>query len=269
MFHYDWGRSLTRLADWIFQQFPSPFLLLIPLGLVPVMRAFFCSGDLWSPSAAIRHRPSTAPGQVGRRYSPFVAFLLGAMFTNLAFFLGYETWDQFAFYLETFVCLAVLGTLGAAWCWQKSGRAGRCAIGVLLGVSALLPPLIYPQIPRWAVDDTGYWSRRYHAPSVAYAGRYDLVGIYADPLRLQQQYNQRPDVRLMLLQPPSFAGWGTPADELIAACNAGINRVFITANHGPAAAIVTALQFGGWRAEKFPLGDEYWIFELLPPKRTP
>ncbi|MCX7009817.1 MAG: hypothetical protein NTY53_21670, partial [Kiritimatiellaeota bacterium] len=214
------------------------------------------------------------------------------------------TWDQFAFYLELFVCLVVLGVLAAAWCWQKAGRTGRLAVGALLGVSVLLPPLVYPQIPRWAAAESGYWSRRYHAPSVAYAGRYDLVGIYADPLRhdrgtvegfisrmfdklpprallvddvsifyqaqfIQQHYAQRPDVRLMLLQPPNFAGWGTPREELITACNAETNRVFITTTNGPVAAVVTALQCSGWRAEKFPLGDAFWIFELLPPNRAP
>jgi hypothetical protein len=275
MFQYDWGRSLTRLADWIFQQFPSPFLLLILLGLIPLLRL-----------------------------RPFVAFLLAVMCANLAFFLGYETWDQFAFYLELFVCLAVLGALGAAWCWQKFNRASRFAVGALLGASVLLPLLVYPQIPRWAAEDSGYWSRRYHAPGVAYAGRYDLVGIYTDPLRhdrgtveafirrlfeklpprallvddvsifyqaqfMQQHYGQRPDVRLLLLRPLNFAGWGTPADELLAACNADTNRVFITATNGPAAAVVTALKLGGWRAEKFPLGDAFWIFELSPPKHVP
>jgi len=293
MFHYDWARALTRLADWIFQQFPSPFLFFIPLGGVLLLENFFCSGGLWPPTAT-----------AGRRYSPFVAFLFGVMLTNLVFFLGYETWDQFAFYLELFVCLAVLGALGAAWCWQKFQRAGRLAIGALLGVSVLLPPLIYPQIPRWAAEASGYWSRRYHAASQAYAGRYDLVGIYADPLRhdrgtveenirlmfaklppralvvddialyyqaqfMQQHHGQRPDVRLLLLRPLNFAGWGTPLEEVVAACNAKTNRVFITATSGPAAGLVTALKFGGWRSEKFPLGDGFWIFELLPPPRRP
>jgi hypothetical protein len=332
MFQYDWARALTRLADWIFQQFPSPFLLFIPLGLILIVRSFFCSGDLWSPSAAIGRRYSvqshplpssnvavaveasgravTAPPEASPyqpascpekaspyQLRPFAAFMLGVMVTNLSFFLGYETWDQFAFYLELFVCLAVLGALGAGWCWQRSSRAGRLACGALLAVSVLLPPLIYPQIPRWAAADTGYWSRRYHSPSVAYAGRYDLVGLYADPVRhdrgtvdefiqrlfaklpqdallvddiaiyyqaqfVQQHYGQRPDVRLLLLQPLGMAGWGTPAEELIAACNAETNRVFITATAGPAAGFVTALKFGGWRAEKFPLGDEFWIYEL-------
>ncbi len=273
MFHYDWVRALARLGDWLFQQFPSPFLLLIPLGIVPLLRL-----------------------------RPFAAFLLGALLTNLAFFLGYETWDQFAFYLEAFVCLAVIGSLGAAWCWQQFERTGRAVTGVLLGASVLLPPLVYPQIPRWAAAESGYWSRRYHAAGVAYAGRYDLVGLYADPLRhdrgtvaafinqlfaklpprallvddvsifyqaqfIQQHYGQRPDVRLMLLRPLNFAGWGMPVDEIAAACNAGTNRVFVTATNGPAAGLVTALKFGGWRAEKFPLGDAFWIYELLPPPR--
>lgn len=273
MFQYDWAHVLRRLANWIFQQFPSPFLIFIPLGLVPLLRL-----------------------------RGFAAFLLGVMFTNLAFFLGYETWDQFAFYLELFVCLAVLGVLGATWCWQKFQRAGHLAIGAALGVSVLLPPLIYPQIQRWAAAETGYWSHRYHAPSVAYAGRYDLVGIYADPLRhdrgtleecirrlfeklpprallvddisifyqaqfIQQHYGQRPDVRLLLLRPLNFAGWGAPLDEVITACNTATNRIFITATNGPSAGLVTTLKFGGWRTEKFSLGGEFWIFELLPPKR--
>ena len=321
MFHYDWARALTRLADWIFQQFPSPFLLFIPLGLILIVRSFFCSGDLRSPSAAIGRRYSllrstppspdssdiekAAPDQAVSctetgalwRLRPFIAFMLGVMVTNLAFFLGYETWDQFAFYLELFVCLAVLGALGAGWCWQRGNRAGRLACGALLASSVLLPPLIYPQIPRWAAADTGYWSRRYHSPSVAYAGRYDLVGLYADPVRhdrgtvdefiqrlfaklpphallvddiaiyyqaqfVQQHYGQRPDLRLLLLQPLGMEGWGTPGGELLAACNAETNRVFITATSGPAAGFVTALKFGGWRAEKFPLGGDFWIYEL-------
>ena len=291
MFQYDWARALTRLGDWIFQQFPSPFLLFIPLGLILIVRSFRRWGE--ASGRAVTAPPEASPCQL----RPFAAFMLGVMVTNLAFFLGYETWDQFAFYLELFVCLAVLGALGAGWCWQRASRAGRLACGALLAVSVLLPPLIYPQIPRWAAADTGYWSRRYHSPSVAYAGRYDLVGLYADPVRhdrgtvdefiqrlfaklpkdallvddiaiyyqaqfVQQHYGQRPDVRLALLQPLGMAGWGTPAEELIAACNAETNRVFITATAGPAAGFVTALKFGGWKAEKFPLGDEFWIYEL-------
>ena len=268
MFKYEWSRAFTRLADWVFQQFPSPFLIFIPLGFLPLLRM-----------------------------RAFAAFILGVMLTNLAFFLGYETWDQFAFYLEAFVCFAMLGALGAAWCWQKLNRVGQFAVGALLGVSVLLPPLIYPQIPRWAAADSGYWSRRYHAPSVAYAGRYDLVGLYTDLVRhdrgtadkfiqhlfeklpqqallvddisiyyqaqfVQQHYRQRPDVRLELLQPLQMAGWGTPSDELIAMCNAETNRVFITATNGPSAELVAELEQGGWRAQKFPLGGEFWIFEL-------
>ncbi len=295
MFSYDWARALTRLADWIFQQFPSPFLLFIPLGFVPVVLAWRKAG--WGEASGRAVVESAPPEASPYPLRPFFAFMLAVMATNLAFFLGYETWDQFAFYLELFVCLAVLGALGVGWCWQHCNHAGRIACGALFTLSVLLPPLIYPQIPRWAAADAGYWSRRYHAASVAYAGRYDLVGLYADPVRhdrgtvekfisrlfeklppqalvvddiaiyyqaqfMQRHYGQRPDVRLRLLQPLGMAGWGTSADELIAECNAATNRVFITATHGPAAGVVTALKFGGWRAEKFPLGGECWIYEL-------
>ena len=305
MFQYDWTRALTRLGDWIFQQFPSPFLLCIPLGLLPIIRAFWPArwgeASLARRAESVAAQPEASPYLkaciAGQELRGFAAFLLGVMATNLTFFLGYETWDQFAFYLETFVCLAVIGALGAAWCWQRWGRAGRMVCGTLLAVSVLLPPLIYPQIPRCAAEESGYWSRRYHAASSAYAGRYDLVGIYTDTIRhdrgtveqfiqhlfnklppqallvddisiyyqaqfVQQHYGQRPDVRLALIQPLGMAEWGTPADEIVALCNAATNRVFFTATNGPAAEVVATLRFGGWRAEKIPLGGEFWIFEM-------
>jgi hypothetical protein len=295
MFNYDWAHVLGRLADWIFMQFPSPFLLLIPLGLIPLIKG-------WG-AASRRAVNGAAPPEASPHLRGFAAFLLAVLATNLAFFLGYETWDQFAFYLESFVCLALLGALGAAWCWQKFKRAGRCACGALLAVSVLLPPLVYPQIPRWAAAETGYWSRRYHAAHTAYAGRYDLVGLYADPLRhdrgtvaeymrrlfatlppqarvvddvaifyqaqfMQRHYGQRPDVQLALLQPRNMAGWGTPAHELVTACNAATNRVFITATNGPLAALVAALRRDGWRAVQFPLGGDCWVFELQPKNKN-
>lgn len=268
MFQYNWTRALTRLADWIFQQFPSPFLLFIPLGFAPLLR---------------------------RR--GLAAFMLGVMATNLTFFLGYETWDQFAFYLELFVCLGALGALGAAWCWQRFNRVGRLACGALLAISFLIPPLVYPQIPSWAARDSGYWSRRYHSASVAYAGRYDLVGIYADLVRhdrgtveqlvqllfaklpphalliddvsvyyqvkfFQDHNGQRPDLRLLLLQPLNMEDWGTPASEIIDACRLSTNKIFITATNGPNEPLMSAFRQEGWRAEQLKLADDIWIYEL-------
>lgn len=290
MFHYNWAHVVGRLADWVFMQFPSPFLIFILLGWIPIIR--------WWGEASRRAVSIAAPPEASPYLCGFAAFLLAVMVTNLMFFLGYETWDQFAFYLESFVCLAVLGALGAAWYWKRFNRTGRFVCGALLTISVLLPPLIYPQIPRWAAADSGYWSRRYHSAHAAYAGRYDLVGLYTDTVRhdrgtveefirrllaklppqalvvddvsifyqaqfMQQHYGQRPNIRFMLFQPLNMAGWGAPADEVLAVCNATTNRVFITATNGPIAGLVTTLQAGGWRAEKFSLGDEFWIFELM------
>ncbi|TAN36018.1 MAG: DUF2723 domain-containing protein [Verrucomicrobia bacterium] len=289
MFKYDWVRALTRLVDWMFQQFPSPFLIFILLGWIPIIR--------WWGEASHRAVGLAAPPEASPYLRGFAMFLVAVMATNLAFFIGYETWDQFAFYLELFVCLAVLGALGAAWGWQKFNQVGRFAVGTLLGISVLLPPLIYPQISCWVAADSGYWSRRYHAAQVAYAGRYDLVGLYTDtvghdhgtveecihrlfeklPPRalvlddvaifyqaqfVQQHYDQRPDVRFELLQPLGMTGWGTPANDLISKCNTETNRVFITTTNAPADGLVAALRHDGWRAEKFPLSGDFWIFEL-------
>jgi hypothetical protein len=270
MFRYG-VHGVMRLGDWLFLQFPSPFLLFIAAGF---------------PAAML------AP-----RLRPFAAFLLTVLVANTGFFLGYETWDQFSFYLPSFVCLAALGALGADGAWKR-GRSGRRAfVFAALLASTLLPPLIYPRIGSWAGNPAGYWGRRYHAAQEAYRGRYDLVGLYTDPIRhdrgtvqrmidllmerlppnavvvddsslyyqmenAQQHDERRPDVNLWLISPLGIGEWGSTPAEIVEGCLVETNRVFVTADTGPAAAILDALRARGRGAVRFPLDEGFWIYEV-------
>ena len=277
MFRYDLVSDLRRMGHWIFMQFPSPFLLCLPAGAWRILR-----------------------GHPSRGFS---AALLTAFGANTAFFLGYKTWDQFSFYLVSFVCLAVAGAAGAEWLRLRLRPAWQPLVTVVLAASVLLPPLVYVNIPRW-VDDSpgGYWGRRYRAAHEAYRGRYDLVGLYVDPIRhdrgsvdryirlllsglpahalviddvsafyqirlLRDLHGERPDLDFRLIQPPGMSGWGTPVPALVEEVLTHPHRAFITATNGPSAEVVAALRHAGRMPAVFRLSDRCWAFEVLPEER--
>jgi hypothetical protein len=264
--------ALKQFGDWVVMQFPSPFLAFLPVGAVVLAR-----------------RP---------KVKGLAAFVGTVLTVNTVFFMGYRTWDQFSFYLLSFVCLAFLGAVGVDYCVRHAPAWGRGGLWLLLAASLALPPMVYANIPRWAAAPEGYWSRRYHAASLAYRGRYDLVGLYTDPLRhdrgtvaqwirqlmerlppgalviddvsgyyqieyFRKYYGQRPDLGLLLLQPLGMEGWGAGLDEIVETGCLTTNRLFIVATNGPCERVVAAFKREGKVPVLFPLSAECWLYELV------
>jgi hypothetical protein len=276
MFRYDFSHALPSLGGWIVQQFPSPFLLLIAVGL-------------FAPLASAR---------LGR----FAVFPAVVALVNLAFFMGFTTWDQFAFYLPVFVCLALAGGVGADGLARTTRAARAPLVAGLLAASLLLPPLVYLNIPRWA-GQGGWWSHRYGAARELFADRYDMVGLYADPIRhdrgtaerfvrslldrlpagawliddvsayyqiqfFQDHYGLRPDLRLLLIRPLGMTGWGQDTSEIVSAGLLATNRLFLTATNGPAAEVAAAFRAQSRVPVPFDLPGGRRIYELLDPTRA-
>lgn len=279
MFQFQPAQALADFAHWVLLQFPSPFLLLVPAGAAVAFRAAAHRGTL--------------------------VFAATVFLVNTLFFMGYKTWDQFAFYLPSFVCLALAGGIGASHLEQRAGRGRRGAVLGLLALGALLPPLVYVNIPRWAASGRGYWHGRYGAAHEAFRGRFDLVGMYVDPVRhdrgtieafvrsllaglpprawliddvsacyqvdyLRRREDARPDLKLLMLQPPGMAGWGTAADEIVRTGLLAPARLFIVSTNGPCAPVVAAFARHQRRAVPFDLGGGRRVYELeFQPLETP
>lgn len=287
MFDYQLRDALVQLGRWIVMQFPSPFLLLIGWGLIRMLRG------------ARADAPSLAPSTPVRLYA------LAVMAINIAFFLGYKTWDQFAFYLPTFAVLALLGNDAARrLASQWPTVLGRVVLWTTLAFSVLAPPWVYARIGTWAVTGDGYWSRPYGPIARTYQARYDLVGYLTNPNRrhcdgierfvrqtlaalppnallvddastfyqfdfLQRREGLRPDVELLLIQPLGITDWGTPADALARRLRATTRPVFFVTDVGPCGEMIGRVTRPGDRVAPFALDDKRHLFQLIRQQFTP
>lgn len=276
MFRYGWS-SLGSLASWVVQQFPSPFLLFVVAGVVVLARS--------------------------RRCSPLAIFAAVVFVVNTGFFAGYATWDQFAFLLPSFIVLALAGAAGAEAASRLRRRWAAGVVFSLLGISVGIPPLLYPTVPaRVASSPDGFWGRRYRAAWEAYRGRYDLIGLYADPLHhdrgtvdayiralaaqlprdavlvddvavfyqfefLRREEGLRPDVRVILLNPLRMEGWGDGAEVIARRLSGATNRIFFTGTNGPIEEAVAAFASAGTHPSPFPLNDRQIAWEMVPGAR--
>lgn len=271
MFRYQWFTAASRLCHWVVLQFPSPVLLLIPVGLWAMRRA-----SPW-PRAWV---------------FPATVFLV-----DVAFFAGYETWDQFAFYLPCFLVLGWLAGQGAQW--LSLVPHFRRFVHAALVVSVALPPIVLWHIPDWVASGRGYWHARYADAAKVYRDRYNLVGLFTDPMRrdrgtveafardllrelpprawliddvsiyyqldfLRSHEDVRRDLRVLLLQPLGMADWGQSVAEVVNLGSLCPARLFIVATNGPCTAAVTGFSARGRQPVRFPLSEGHQIFELVP-----
>jgi hypothetical protein len=151
-------REAGLYALYLVYQFPSVTLV---LGVV---------GGL----AVVRHSPRAA------------ALLLGAVAINAGVFIHHTDWQsstKFVFYISDYAVFAVLCTVGADAVIRRLSSAGRwggarTVGGVLLGLAAVTPPLVYAAAPR-----------------VAAAFDLDLVRTRTLPYRDNQTYFLNPNKR--------------------------------------------------------------------------
>jgi hypothetical protein len=161
--NYGGSKGLMEAVHLLFLQFPSGW---VAVGLVALA---------WQRLSRNR-TPDDAGGPPVRR------FLLAVLAINLVVFLGYRTWDQYAFLLVSFAILAFLAALGLGRMWDQGGRCGQALAGLTLAVGIAVPPLLYPRIPEWVRTGDGYWATRYGHIERQYRDRYDLVGLLVDPV---------------------------------------------------------------------------------------
>lgn len=270
MFRYDLDAA-RRFTEWLVLQFPSPFLIAIPAGL------FWLFAD--------------------RSRRPLAAFVGVFLAVNLAFFMGYDVWDQFAFYLASFVVLALCGALALGRLAASRRLVMRMTVAAALVLSAVAPPLVYPLIAAQAKWHDTRWGRRFAATHDLYGGRYDLVGLYLDPqhrdrgtveaymrgllflppgamliddMSIYYQFDllrtleqERSDLDLRLLALDGHAGWGEPVDALARAAAAHPGRVFLTTTNGPASKLANRLKWERFAIEPLEIARGMVAYEAV------
>ena len=265
---------IRSLIEWIVLQFPSPFVLFVPVGAVV---ALVNEKTRWPAVAA-----------------------LSAAAVNVGFFMFFVTWDQFAFYLPTFVILAWLGAVGVTA--AASRLRSRVAYGLLclmLALSVLLPPWLYARLPAlsatrrlsigWRFDNAETSNLFDWAGFVANPNkrRYDDIARYSDlvfaklpgdallvdddgrtfgPLRYYQKNDmRRPDVRIEVMNSWGLDEWGLAPERFVETARTYPGRVFVVSDMDPYARPLARLRGEGYRVERFDLAGERFLFEVVPP----
>jgi hypothetical protein len=219
MFESDASEALTNVLYLVFEQFPGPLLLAVPVGLVILARRY----------------------EVKKSLGFFAMLAL-----NTGFFALYETWDRYAFLLPTFIMFAFAGALAVDTLWGRlqgggARRAARVALVALMSFSLLFPSWFYARLAEWGTEP-GFWSRRYGS---AYHGNVvDFAEYLANPNKrhwndaeeyanllfealpkgavyidddsrtyypvqyFRRYFHKRPDLKVYLVNSWGFSNWG-------------------------------------------------------------
>lgn len=274
--------GLKDVAFLIAQQFPSPFLLALPVGA-------------WL--ALSRARAGRTPG-------PRALAAVAAMFLlNTLYFAAFPTWDRFAYLLPSFIVLAWLGCF-ALQALRERARASRPATAALLVLGALsvaAPPWVYAQSSRWAAEG-GWLAERYNpdyagniVDLAAFIGNpdkrgYDDVRSFTEQLfaalpegasyldddsrtfhvvRHGQRFEgQRPDLELEMVAAWSFLSWGLSQPEFARRLVRAHKRdqdLFLVSLDEPFSRMLDDPGLTGLRFARFPLGEDgqRWIYKLV------
>jgi hypothetical protein len=224
MFEGEVPRGVSDVLYLVFEHFPGPFLLAIPVGLVILVRRYEAKQS-WG----------------------FLAMLA----LNTGFFAMYDTWDRYAFLLPSFIMLAFAGSLAVDALWDRLSRvrlhaAVRVALVAAMLFSLVFPPWFYSKLAGWG-DEEGFWSRRYdneyHGNIVNFAeylanpnkrhwrdteeyanllfDRLPEDAVYIDddsrthfPIQYFRRYfHKRNDLRAFMINSWKFTGWGIDEAE--------------------------------------------------------
>lgn len=279
MFQMNLWPDVKDLARLFLIQWPTPFLLCIPLGILII----------------IRKREAKAVN---------TALCIGFLINTL-FFMQYHTWDKFAFLLQSFLILGFWGACGLSWIYDRANQSAARLGGIifLCIVSIIAPIYIYGDM-RDISDRLGGWLFPWNTSLTG--NLYDSSEFQADPMKrdwrgvenfvlklfsrlppgsvyidddgrtyyqiadyFKRFYKLRPDIDVML-----YNSWGMTAEEwgegldnttavyaVLDALHKG-RRIFIPNLNTPYHLLVGKLNLWGIQVKKFPLDDTRWVYEL-------
>lgn len=290
------GHPIQAIIEFVYLlglQFPSPFLLLIPIGAILI---------------ALRWPHGAAMG------------LLVMFVVNTGFFMFFNTWDRFAFLLPSFTILSFAGGIAAdhLFRWmrerlekvQAHGGAGVLGLRLmpmaytvlwmcLFLSSALLPPWLYSHLASWG-NQPGIaylrWNNNYtmnsHRANEFIANpdksRWNDVEIFADllfarlpegailfdddsrtfyPVQfIQQHRNRRKDLSIRMMNSWGFTGWGVASQSLGKALRDLLLQkkpVFLVSIDQPfAGALKNSPHIEDVVFERFYLDESHWVYRL-------
>jgi hypothetical protein len=273
------GNPTLKFLEWLFLQFPSPFLLLIPIGIFFILK--------------------------NKKNYPLAFTLLTIFLMNTVFFMFYKTWDQFAFYLPSFIIAATFGVFGWQYLHQKISALNQKKYQVIAYIiivfSILYPPYLYANIVRYADEDPdGYWGRNYQNKScenthnvaeyivnpnkrnwkdVQYFANLlfsklpersrfiDDDGRTFYPLNyyFQGYYKKRRDLKISLINSWGFSNWGITKKQLIRKITNSKTPVYIVSDKSPHNTYLIELHKSNYRLEKIDLDShkKIYIFKIV------
>lgn len=257
----------------LFNQFPSPLLLLIPLGPFFVL-------------------------QRGPRWALHVGLFVGWV-VNTTFFLLFDTWDRYAFMLPSYLILVLWAIELWAGVLVLGGRWKKLAVvGAILAV--LMPPFMYKELPR--LGRMGwFWPARLNGNATW--NSYDVARYVADPDKsswdevaafnrglvaklppgamlidddgrnhyafefyYQKHLQRRLDVRPVLINGWGFEGWGASKEEMgprvVRAVRGGV-PVFVGSLMPPHRGWIEQALAAGVGPVPFYLDADRWIYQMV------
>ena len=281
MFEWAHGLGFIDTLLWIVVQFPSPFLLLIAVGLVEF---------LW------RWRAGAA-----------TAAVMTMFLTNTVFFIFMHTWDRFAYMLISYFILAFWGALGLAQVWSRVRRsASKLLMGAMIVSYALClaaPPWVYANMTSWRGRPGSLWAMRFnnsgpeytidHATYLANPNKRrnteieDFADLLFDKLPANVIYltddnwffalqyyrvyeGRRPDMGLSFADPFGFTNWGLSDQEFESLLQYAQDAQIPLYLGSLAAPFDEMLVATGrtWPFERVPLDDRRWVYRLAPATTT-
>jgi hypothetical protein len=265
---------LPRLLCW---NYPGPFALII---VVSLFWAFL-----------------TLP-----KRGPLVHFSLIVSCGNALFFMGYDTWDTFSFFLLVWIAAAVVAVAALVKIEHRLSSCKRAAMlypPLFIGVLGALPFYNW-QINRLKNGSESWLTRGYSQIHANYRHRFDLVGMLLHPARRDNgtihrfiettmeklpanavliddgsTYDQflwlidsrgtREDITLKLLSHPELPGRGSSARQLALEMQwvASDRNWFIVSDRGHAATILPVVQMYGYRLVPYRMDDTMTIFAIV------
>lgn len=264
----------------IWLQFPSPFLLLLPVGFLIFLKKW------------------------GRSWTTLAPMLM--CFVNAWFFIYFNTWDRFEFMLISFVVLAFWATFAldkiVRFLEHKRSLILNIIAGIAVIFSVCFPPYLYAHLPIWGQDPHSFWSARYN--NYYTPNTHDIASLIANPDKhnywdvdnyahllfeklplgstyidddsrtyyqveyFRKYYHERPDVGTNMLNSWNLPGWGLDNkgfEMVLEGAYQTNGNLFLVSLAHPFAEVLS-LTKRHYRFETFYLGSNKWVYRLVTAK---